>query len=444
MNYYQTLSTLRFATRAKCVRIQVTTNEYLDDKDKIYYYQKEIKKLKEQLRNRENKINYNISNNNNLNYNEEPFGAVSQYEYNKILNAFQNLNEELENYKILYKKEKEKSERYKAQINGNSYYRIEEENENVEEEEEEDNEEKNIINNNKNNMIKKTNFNNKNNNNKIGSDFKSYENFKLLKKEKLNINNGGIKNNNNLFLKNNDKDEYEQLKKYIRYNTKINHKDNLSLKRINSYDNFKKVKRDKVPLKTDRDEKQNLNDHSQLISNNYYLTEQDTKNTESNYINNKNKEYGYIKTNNQKINGNNVINDNDNDNYYDKDEETINAIKNGNVFNMLDINYHEIMYNNKTPKQFDILKKLYDFKMDALEKTMDYYQSFLDEYYKKKINEIDSIKGLTEIVQNKKRIMIANITDEYKNNLNKLRNLYKEKKEELEYKFSMYMKNLSS
>ena len=63
---------------------------------------------------------------------------------------------------------------------------------------------------------------------------------------------------------------------------------------------------------------------------------------------------------------------------------------------------------------------------------------------KKKINEIDSIKGLTEIVQNKKRIMIANITDEYKNNLNKLRNLYKEKKEELEYKFSMYMKNLSS
>ena len=111
---------------------------------------------------------------------------------------------------------------------------------------------------------------------------------------------------------------------------------------------------------------------------------------------------------------------------------------------MLDINYHEIMYNNKTPKQFDILKKLYDFKMDALEKTMDYYQSFLDEYYKKKINEIDSIKGLTEIVQNKKRIMIANTTDEYKNNLNKLRNLYKEKKEELEYKFSMYLKNLSS
>jgi hypothetical protein len=291
-------------------------------------------------------------------------------------------------------------------------------------------------------MIKKTNFNN---NNKIGSDFKSYENFKLLKKEKLNINNGGIKNNNNnLFLKNNDKDEYEQLKKYIRYNTKINHKDNLSLKRINSYDNFKKVKRDKVHSKTDRDEKQNLNDHSQLISNNYYLTEQDTKNTESNYINNKNKEYGYIKTNNQKINGNNVINDNDNDNYYDKDEETINAIKNGNVFNMLDINYNEIIYNNNNPKKYEVLKKLIAFKIDALEKTMDYYKTFLDEHYRNKINEINNIEGFDEMTQNKKRYLLKNVTDEFSNVLNKLNLLYKEKREELEYKFAIFIKQLSS
>ena len=37
-----------------------------------------------------------------------------------------------------------------------------------------------------------------------------------------------------------------------------------------------------------------------------------------------------------------------------------------------------------------------------------------------------------------------NVTDEFKEVLNKLRNLHKEKKDELEYKFSMFVKNLSS
>ena len=468
MNYYQTLSTLRFATRAKCVRLEAKTNEYFDDKDKIYYYQKEIRKLKELLRNKEKNMNLN----NNMNYNEESFGSVSQYEYNKIVNAYQNLNEELENYKKLYYEEKKKSEKYKAQINGISNFNIQEEGES---EEKEDSEEEEIIDNHNISNISA---------NIPPSKFKSYNNFKLLKKENMQKSNGAtrasnpnmknkitkIKKINNNKTSNNNKDEYEQLKNYIRINRNKSYKNNLSLKRINSYDAFKRSK--KVPVKTERNE-ENVNNYSQFVNlksynntnnkkknilklndniNKYTLTEYDNyDNNESNissiYVSKtarRNLNEAIDNPSNGKDIKNNNINNINNNINYDRNEETINAIKNGNVFNMLDINYHEIMYNNKTPKQFDILKKLYDFKMDALEKTMDYYQSFLDEYYKKKINEIDSIKGLTEIVQNKKRIMIANITDEYKNNLNKLRNLYKEKKEELEYKFSMYMKNLSS
>ena len=49
MNYYQTLSTLRFASRAKNVKLQIKTNEYFNQKNQINYYQKEIHKLKEQL-----------------------------------------------------------------------------------------------------------------------------------------------------------------------------------------------------------------------------------------------------------------------------------------------------------------------------------------------------------------------------------------------------------
>ena len=466
MNYYQTLSTLRFATRAKSVRLQAKTNEYFDDKDKIYYYQKEIKKLKEQLRNKGNKMNYNI-NNNNI-FTEESFGAVSQYEYNKILTAYKNLNEELENYKQLYLKEKKRSEKYKAQINGNNYINIEEEeSQNEEYEEEEEDEEDN-----QNELIVNNRIINTSSNISKNPNFKSYKNFKLFKRENEKINGGGFQSNlnyddertlnNNVSMNNNEKDEYEQLKKYIRLNRNKSHKNNL---KINSYENFKKNKKE-MPINTEINENQYSNNNSFINSNNnninktfnndkYFITEYENNivnyNQNMQYNENKGKKYGYISSRDnsntnytQKVDNSNIENDNIQNNNYDKEEETINAIKTGNVFNMLDINYNEIIYNNKNPKKFEILNKLYAFKMDALEKTMDYYKSFLDEHYKKKLNEINEIDGYDENIQNTKRTMIMNVTDEFKEVLNKLRNLHKEKKDELEYKFSMFVKNLSS
>ena len=495
MNYYQTLSTLRFATRAKSVRLQASTNEYFDDKDKIYYYQKEIQKLKDQLRNRNNNSHMNINlNNNNMRFNQESVGQVSQYEYNMIVNAYQNLNAELENYKQLYLKEKKKSERYKAQINGNTNYNnVEDENEseeeeneedeNEEEEEEDEDEEKEIIDNiNKTNNIAKisTNYKGMDNNN-----FQSYNNFKLGKKENLKINNGnngGIRNINDNSVSiskntatndNKEKDEYEQLKQYIRINRNKKKKKNLEINRINSYDAFKKAKQNK-PIKTEIEENKNINNSFHFINlkkynnnkniifnnNNYSQTEYESYEND-NEINSQNKNpkrgYGYISsrsitnTNYEdkleiESNGNDSIKgiNNTNNKEYDKNEETINAIKNGNVFNMLDMNYNEIIHNSKNPKQLEILKKLYDFKMDALEKTMDYYQSFSNEYYRAKIIEINNINEFNEKIQNKKRTLLNNITDEFKNILNKLKDLHKEKKDELEYKYNMYLKNFSS
>ena len=476
MNYYQTLSTLRFATRAKSVRLQASTNEYFDDKDKIYYYQKEIQKLKDQLRNRNNNSHMNINlNNNNMRFNQESVGQVSQYEYNMIVNAYQNLNAELENYKQLYLKEKKKSERYKAQINGNTNYNnVEDENEseeeeneedeNEEEEEEDEDEEKEIIDNiNKTNNIAKisTNYKGMDNNN-----FQSYNNFKLGKKENLKINNGnngGIRNINDNSVSiskntatndNKEKDEYEQLKQYIRINRNKSYKKNLEINRINSYDAFKKAKQNK-PIKTEIEENKNINNSSHFINlkkynnnkniifnnNNYSQTEYESYENDNQITNTNYEDKLEIESNgNDSIKGIN----NTNNKEYDKNEETINAIKNGNVFNMLDMNYNEIIHNSKNPKQLEILKKLYDFKMDALEKTMDYYQSFSNEYYRAKIIEINNINEFNEKIQNKKRTLLNNITDEFKNILNKLKDLHKEKKDELEYKYNMYLKNFSS
>ena len=54
LNYYQTLSTLRFALRAKSVKLKITSNEYVDDKEKIEFYKNEIRRLKEELKNKNN------------------------------------------------------------------------------------------------------------------------------------------------------------------------------------------------------------------------------------------------------------------------------------------------------------------------------------------------------------------------------------------------------
>ena len=55
MNYYQTLSTLRFATRAKIVKTKPIVNQVLDDKNAIEFYKLEIKRLQEELKNGRNK-----------------------------------------------------------------------------------------------------------------------------------------------------------------------------------------------------------------------------------------------------------------------------------------------------------------------------------------------------------------------------------------------------
>ena len=497
MNFYQTLSTLRFATRAKNVRLQATTNEFLDDKDKLYYYQKEIKKLKDQIRNNNNnKINYNI--NTNMNFGEESFGGVSQYEYNKIVNAYRNLNEELENYKQLYLKEKKKSEQYRAQITGNNSPNFGTSNFSRGNEEEDDDEnmeedEKEIINSDYNNLSSAVSLYSPNT-----SEFKSYKNFKLSKRDNLKgNNNGGTKTNfinfkngkkinqinkNNISTLNNEKDDYESLKKYIRINRDKSYKKNI---RMNSYDEFKKKKKNnfinnetnqmqnsynKVPYFGNRiiGNKKNYKiiKKEKNKNNNYYLTdyedEQNIPKKNNNIILNENLNYNTstkalnYNTSRKAINYNNrtldrsskrnniYINNEINNVNYDKNEEIINSIKSGNVFNMLDLNYSKIVFNFNNSNQSEVLKKLYAFKIDALEKTMDYYKTYLDEYYRNKLNEINSINGVNEVVQNKKRILLMNVTEEFKNILNKLRTLYKEKNEELNYKFSIYLKNISS
>jgi hypothetical protein len=254
---------------------------------------------------------------------------------------------------------------------------------------------------------------------------------------------------------------------------------------MNSYDEFKKKKKNNF-IKNETN--QMLNSYNKELffgnrifankknykiikkeknnNNNYFLTDyEDNQNIpkkNNNIILNKklnsntSKKALYYNTSRKSINYNNrtldksnkknkIFENNENSTInFDKNEEIINSIKSGNVFNMLDLNYSKIVFNFNNSNQSDVLKKLFAFKIDALEKTMDYYKTYLDEYYRNKLNEINSINGFNEDIQNKKRILLMNVTEEFKNILNKLRTLYKEKNEELNYKFSIFLKNISS
>jgi len=124
LNYYQTLSTLRFATRAKIVKTKAKVNEFMDDKSAIEYYKNEVKKLQDELRNKNSIANSGINNNNSMNFNlnvnnlPSNHAEINQNDSNisqKNLNEFvkktnESLVLELENYKEKYFSEKGKNE----------------------------------------------------------------------------------------------------------------------------------------------------------------------------------------------------------------------------------------------------------------------------------------------------------------------------------------------
>ena len=303
------------------------------------------------------------------------------------------MNEELQNYKTLYLKEKEKYEKYKAQIddgkNINSLDSIDYE------------QEKNII-------------------NQDNSNFKKSLTEINLKNDEI-FQNGAPQNK---ILINHKKDEYEQLKDYI-----LN-KCSKSNKSIGTYDLFKKNKINKS-LKSEKDDN---------YSSSFYLNQDicDKINFENNYTNNnvlKEVQNGIYDYKNQKSENlerkiNNI--------YFDENQKTINSIIKGNIFEMIDLNFNRLIADNIDKKmKNDILEKAYEFKKDALEKTMNYYKSFLEEYFIQKINDVENNNEFDEM---QKKYIFDDFKTRYEYLSNKLYILHKNKKEEMEYNFQSFLK----
>ena len=97
LNYYQTLSTLRFATRAKIIKIKAEALINISEKNEIEYYKQEIKRLKKEIDQRKNAGSFNKR-------------FIPEDEFKEILKSNEQLLHELEQYKSLYYKEKDKNE----------------------------------------------------------------------------------------------------------------------------------------------------------------------------------------------------------------------------------------------------------------------------------------------------------------------------------------------
>ena len=111
INYYQTLSTLRFASRAKIIKNKALLNEIIDDKSALEFYKNEVRRLQKELQN----LKMNSSS-------QSERGENSKKEVlEQIMKTNESLSHELESLKQKYLNERDKNEAMKRNTNNNTY-----------------------------------------------------------------------------------------------------------------------------------------------------------------------------------------------------------------------------------------------------------------------------------------------------------------------------------
>ena len=409
VNYYQTLSTLRFAMRAKNVKLKPNVNEFLDEKGKIEYYKNEVKRLKNELMNKKNIFNEQGYSDNNYNNNEE-----GKYKTNE--------NYEDDNFRNLYLNEKIKCEEYKRELDLL----------------------KKQIGNNNIGVMQQTfnpNFNlnnNLNDNHNIGkiNEFKGTFNPNFS---------GG---NNNINTENNYIDNV--ISQYSEGNIEhINQWQDETNKLSQEYKNALSN------LKSDYENKiKNL--HNTISNENSVKITMNNVNTKGNNIYDENyKKTNLLKNINPNMNKNSYQNSNQNSNENNQNlnnyltqeienfdnDDIIEKIKEGTIFNSITLNFQST--SNIFEENVKNLRATYESKIDILEKTMDYYKSYIENYYRKKIQQtrntnMDSV----ELIEG--NLPIMTITNEHNNSLKKLRELYDAKIKELETIFFATLRNITA
>ena len=441
LNYYQTLSTLRFAMRARSVKLKLNSNEYVDDKEKIEFYKNEIKKLKEELRNRnlqDISIRSEGYGNNNILHGGKGF---IRDDLKEIMNSYKNMNDELNNYKELYLKEKQKTENYrehfdnlknKKEINNINNINTDNDVTFIDEILTQIN-----LNDESNNQINSLNYNKwkeesqkfiQNYKNDLASLKEAY-----IKKIKI-LHDKMFSNNNN---NDDDNDIINIDKNGINLDLKNNTEDNNNIN-TDKINNMNIINTESMKDKEDKEDKEENN----LLNNNNINSKNDSL-LNSAEINLKTKlpdELLRISQNHSKILPNlsetNTIED------LNEEDEVISKINSGDIFSGINLEYETS--DNEDINKIENFKKLYSDKIDELEKAMEHWKSYIETFYRNKIKKINEGGGVEMVGLIDGELPVMKYTTQHQNTLKKLRDLYESKVKELEKSFFNILKIITA
>jgi len=415
LNYYQTLSTLRFAMRAKSVKLKIVSNEYVDDKEKIEFYKNEIKRLKEELKNRTTQdISIRSEGYGNIN---NIFGASGNYINNdmkELINSYKKIQSELNNYKELYLKEKQKSDIYKEQYEtlkkqseeSEKFNHINDDNIYVDEiisQIQINDESNNILQ----NSINLVNYNKwKDETAKISQNYKDDLNsLKEAYKQKIILLHNSIFSYNIKNEKNNDNINNINNINYLNNNTEIiKDKEDINNNNINSRnDSLLNSAEINIKPKVPEELLKISQNHSKILPN-------------------------YSDTN--------TIEDTN------EEDEIINKINNGEIFNNINLIYDITEEDNVN--NIGNIKKLYSEKIEELEKAMEHWKSYIETFYRNKIKKINEGGGLEIMGLIDGELPVKKYTTQHQNILKKLRELYQDKVKDLEKAFFSSLKIITA
>ena len=415
LNYYQTLSTLRFAMRAKSVKLKIVSNEYVDDKEKIEFYKNEIKRLKEELKNRTTQ-DISIRSEGYCNINNI-FGASGNYINNdmkELINSYKKIQSELNNYKELYLKEKQKSDIYKEQYEtlkkqseeSEKFNHINDDNIYVDEiisQIQINDESNNILQ----NSINLVNYNKwKDETAKISQNYKDDLNsLKEAYKQKIILLHNSIFSYNVKNEKNNDNINNINNINYLNNNTEIiKDKEDINNNNINSRnDSLLNSAEINIKPKVPEELLKISQNHSKILPN-------------------------YSDTN--------TIEDTN------EEDEIINKINNGEIFNNINLIYDISEEDNVN--NIGNIKKLYSEKIEELEKAMEHWKSYIETFYRNKIKKINEGGGLEIMGLIDGELPVKKYTTQHQNILKKLRELYQDKVKDLEKAFFSSLKIITA
>ena len=414
LNYYQTLSTLRFALRAKSVKLKITSNEYVDDKEKIEFYKNEIRRLKEELK---NKTNQDISirsegygNNNNI---LRGGGGYFKDDLKEMMSSYKKMNSELNNYKELYLKEKQKSNIYKEQ-----YESLKSKN-------------------NLGNQEDIEKFNNTNGNEKsfvdeIISQIQSNDESNQILQNSINSVNYNKWKDETLKISQNYKDDLISLKEAYKQKIMLLH-NSMFPNNINNN------------INNNDDNLNNLNIN--YLNNNTETIKDKEENNLNNNINSKNdsllnsaeinikpkipEDLLKISQNHSKILPN--LNDSNTIEDLNDEDEIINKINNGEIFSNINLEYD--VSEDENVNNIENVKKLYSERIDELEKAMEQWKNYIETYYRNKIKKINEGGGLEIVGLIDGELPVKKYTTQHQNMLSKLRELYENKVKDIEKSF---------